>query len=448
MPELTYSKVNRDILSTLEAPGVSYWLLLAILFSGVGLGLFAESYQVYHGLGVAGLRPPTYWAIYITNFVFWVGIAHSGTLISAILYLFRARWRTPVYRSAEAMTVFAVMTAGLFPLIHLGRPWYFYWLMPYPNQRDLWPNFRSPLIWDVFAVGTYFTVSTMFLYLGLIPDLAAVRDRATGWRQRLYTVLSLGWNGTEREWKHFNSTYMFFAAFATPLVVSVHSVVSWDFTMAIVPGWHSTIFAPYFVAGAIHSGLAMVVTLLIPLRRLFRLGEFLTMRHFERLAQLMILTGLIVGYSYAVEHFIAWYSGDEFEMSAFAHRAFGPWADFFWAMVVFNCVLPMLFFIRRVRRSVPWLITISVLINVGMWLERFVIIAGSLLHDYLPATWIFHYRPTWVEISITVGSFCWFLMWFTLFVKLFPAVSMTEVKEALPAPTKPGPAPLKQELPA
>lgn len=436
MPELTYSRVNRDLLRTLETPGRTYYVVLGFLLLGVGFGMLAEAYQIEHGLGVSGLNIPVGWAVYITNFVFWVGIGHAGTLISAILFLFGARWRTSIYRSAELMTVFAVMTAGLFPLIHLGRPWFFYWLLPYPNQRELWPNFRSPLIWDVFAVGTYLTVSTLFLFMGLIPDLAAVRDRARGWRRRLYTMISLGWHGSDRQWKHFNSAYLFFAAFATPLVISVHSVVSWDFTMGIVPGWHSTIFAPYFVAGAIHSGLAMVIVLLFPLRRIFRLYDFVRIEHFENMAKLMVLTALIIAYSYAFEFFVAWYSGVEYELSAFVNRAFGPHAYMFWGMVLFNCALPSLFLIRWVRRSPPWLLGISVLVTAGMWLERFVIISVSLMHDYDPSTWLEAYRPTWVEIGITVGSFCWFLAWFLVFAKILPTVSMTEVKEALPPPVK------------
>jgi molybdopterin-containing oxidoreductase family membrane subunit len=308
--------------------------------------------------------------------------------------------------------------------------------MPYPNQRLLWPNFRSPLIWDVFAVGTYLTVSTLFLFLGLIPDLAAIRDRATGWRRRAYAILSLGWHSSDRQWKHFNNAYLFFAAFATPLVISVHSVVSWDFTMGIVPGWHSTIFAPYFVAGAIHSGLAMVIVLLFPLRAIFRLHDYLKPIHFENMAKLMILTALIIGYAYGVEFFIAWYSGVEYELSAFANRAFGAHGYMYWGMVLFNCTLPLLFFFRHVRRSMWGLISICVLVNVGMWLERFVIISVSLMHDYDPATWITAYRPTWVEIGITIGSFCWFLSWFFLFAKLVPTVSITEVKEAAPPPLR------------
>ena len=431
MEPLTYAQVDRDILRTMEPPGRLYYALLGAVGAVILWGIYAWRYQIRTGLAVAGINNPVGWGAYITNFVFWVGIAHSGTLISAILFLFRARWRNAVARSAEAMTVFAIMTAGLFPLIHLGRPWYFYWLIPYPNQRNLWPNFQSPLMWDVLAVGTYMTVSATFFYVGLIPDLATARDQATGWRRIFYGVLSLGWRGTDREWRHYRSGYLFLAALATPLVVSVHSVVSWDFAMSIIPGWHSTIFAPYFVAGAIHSGLAMVITLLLPLRRLFRLEAYLTSRHFENLAKLIIVTGLIVGYAYLTEFFLAWYSGNVYEHAVFLDRATGHYAPEFWIMVVFNAVLPLLFFLRRVRRSPAWLLAISIGITVGMWFERYVIIVASLAHSYIPFSWGL-YRPTWVELSITAASFAWFLFWFLLFAKFLPSVSMTEVKEQVP----------------
>jgi molybdopterin-containing oxidoreductase family membrane subunit len=325
--------------------------------------------------------------------------------------------------------VFAVATAGLFPIIHLGRPWYFYWLFPYPNQRELWVNFRSPLIWDVFAITTYLTVSALFLYLGLIPDLATARDRIKDWRQPLYRMLALGWRGTDRQWRHFNSLYGFFAALATPLVVSVHSVVSWDFAMSILPGWHSTIFAPYFVAGAIFSGLAMVITLLIPVRTLLHLEEYITIRHFENLAKLIIPTSLIVSYAYGTEFFISWYSGSVFELGTFVDRAVGAYAPFFWMMVLCNCLIPLTLFRKSVRTNLVALFVISIFINIGMWLERFVIIIGSLAHSFDPAEWVGVYQPTWVETAITAGSFAWFFLFFLIFIKNFPAISMTEVKE-------------------
>jgi molybdopterin-containing oxidoreductase family membrane subunit len=422
-------KVGDDVLGTMGPPGRLYFASLAFVLGVLGIGGYAWWYQMAVGLGVAGYSPPIMWALYITNFVFWVGIAHSGTLISAILYLLRARWRMSVARAAEAMTVFAVMTAGLFPIIHLGRPWLFFWLLPYPNQRELWINFRSPLVWDVFAVTTYFTVSALFLFLGLLPDLAIVRDRASGLRRRLYGLLALGWRGTSTEWRHYTAVYGFFAALATPLVVSVHSVVSWDFAMAIAPGWHSTIFAPYFVAGAILSGLAMVLTILIPLRRLYRLEEYVTLDHFESLAKLIITTSLIVSYSYATESFLAWYRGSELERATMLDRARGAYAPFFWTMVGCNALVPLSLFARRVRRSIPALFVISLLVNVGMYLERFVIIVSSLAHGADPTTWRGVYEPTWVEYSITAGSFAWFALWFLLFVKLFPALPVSELRE-------------------
>jgi len=424
-------QVNEDVLRTMGRPGPLYVLGLAVVIALVALAGYAWLYQMAVGLGVIGLSPPVMWAIYITNFVFWVGIAHSGTLISAILYLLRARWRTAVSRAAEAMTVFAVMTAGLFPIIHLGRPWLFFWLLPYPNQRQLWINFRSPLVWDVFAVTTYFTVSALFLFIGLVPDLAIVRDRATGWRKRAYGLASLGWQGTAEHWRHYTALYGLFAALATPLVVSVHSVVSWDFAMALAPGWHSTIFAPYFVAGAIFSGLAMVLTILIPMRRLYRLEDYVTLDHFESVAKLIIATSLIVSYAYATEGFLAWYRGSEFERATFLDRARGAYAPFFWTMVACNGVLPLLLFAKPLRRSVAFLFVLSLLINLGMWLERFVIVVSSLAHGVAPATWRGLYRPTWVEIAITVGSFAWFAMWFLLFVKLCPVLPISELKEAV-----------------
>ena len=437
MATLSYGQVNRDILRTLEPSGKPYVALLAGTLTVLGFGIFCWMYQIYTGMGVTGLTHPVMWGVYITNFVFWIGIAHSGTLISAILFLFRARWRTSIHRSAEAMTVFAVMTAGLFPIIHLGRSWYFYWLIPYPNQRQLWVNFRSPLIWDVFAVGTYFTVSVIFLYLGLIPDIAAARERALGWRRKLYEIMSLGWQGTDREWKHFRSAYLFLAALATPLVVSVHSVVSWDFAIALVPGWHSTIFAPYFVAGAIFSGLGMVLTLLIPLRKFFGLQDYILPKHLENLAKLVIVTSLIITYAYFTEFFIAWYSGNTFEKTSYWSRAFGPYAPLFWIMVTCNSVVPLALFVKRIRTNIAALFVISIVINIGMWLERFVIIVTSLSHEFVPYAWGL-YVPSWVELGITAGSFAWFLTWFLLFVKFFPAVSITEMKESLPPPMRGG----------
>jgi len=420
--------VNSDILAVLGRPGRTYYLMLVLSVSAVIFGAVAWYHQIDVGMGVAGISHPVMWGVYITNFVFWVGIAHSGTLLSAVLFLMRVRWRTAIFRSAEAMTLLAVMTAGLYPLIHLGRVWKFYWLFPLPNQRQLWPNFQSPLMWDVFAVSTYITVSAVFLYVGLIPDIAAARDVSKGWRRRFYGLLALGWEGTHRQWRHYRPSYLFLAALATPLVVSVHSIVSWDFAMTIVPGWHSTIFAPYFVAGAIHSGLAMVLTLLIPVRRAFKLERYITLDHFESIAKLIIFTGFIVGYAYLTEFFVAWYSGNTYERAAFIFRALGDFSPMFWAMVLLNSLLPLAFLARPIRRNLAALFIIGLLVNVGMWFERFVIIAGSLAHEYLPYAWG-SYRLTWVEYGISIGSIGWFVTGYLIFIKVFPVVAIAEVKE-------------------
>ena len=434
---LSHGEINDLVLRTLEPPKVAYYGVLFFLLALVGAAATVWAFQIMRGMGVTGLNNPVGWGTYITDFVFWVGIAHSGTLISAILYLFRARWRTSIYRSAEAMTVFAVMTAGLFPLVHLGRVWFAYWLFPYPNQRYLWPNFKSPLILDVLAVSTYLTVSSIFFFVGLLPDIAAARDATTGWRRKLYSVLSSGWKGTHRLWHHYGAAYLFFAALATPLVISVHSVVSWDFALSIIPGWHSTIFAPYFVAGAIHSGLAMVLTILIPLRRIFRVQRLITLDHLEAIARMIILTGLIVGYAYATEYFMAWYSGNQFEYEIFRWRAAGDYSAAYWVMVVFNAVVPLLLFVKPIRRNLVGLFVIGILINIGMWFERYVIIVTSLGHDFLPYAWG-NYAPRVTELVITLGSFGWFFLLFFLFAKLLPAISIAETKELLPAPTRGG----------
>ncbi len=433
--------INADILRTLRMPGPAYWALLAVLAAVLLFGVFAFWTQVQLGLGVAGYSHPALWGIYITNFVFWVGIAHSGTLISAVLFLFRARWRTAVARAAETMTVFAVMTAGLFPIIHIGRPWFFYWLIPYPNERQLWVNFRSPLVWDLFAITTYLTVSLLFLYIGLVPDIAAARDHVKDWRRKVYRMLALGWQGTDRQWRHYGSLYGFFAALATPLVVSVHSVVSWDFAMSILPGWHSTIFAPYFVAGAILSGLAMVITILIPLRKWLGLEEYIRIWHFENLAKLLIVTSLIVGYAYLTEYFIAWYSNSPFEQGTFLDRMFGDYAPFAWMMLLCNAAIPLLLFVKKLRTNLAVLFVVSIFVNIGMWLERYVIIVSSLSHDFDPANWSEGvYSPTWVEGGITAGSFALFFLLFLLFVRNFPAISMTEMKESVDVPQEADPA--------
>jgi molybdopterin-containing oxidoreductase family membrane subunit len=414
--EPSFSDIDRSVLRVMAPPGLAYWAWVAFCFTLVGIAAALWARQIYSGLGVTGLRQPVMWAVYITNFVFWVGIAHSGTLISAILFLFRTKWRTAVYRAAETMTIFAVATAGLFPLIHLGRVWFFYWLLPYPNERYLQPDFRSPLVWDAFAVSTYLTVSALFWTMGLIPDLANAREAATGWRKQFYGLLSMGWQGTDRQWRHYSMVYLLMAGLATPLVVSVQSVV--------------TIFAPYFVAGAIFSGVAMVITLLVPMRRLLGIEDLLTPWHFDNLAKVILLTSLVVSYAYATETFMAWYANDPVELTTFYMRYFGPWGWMFWVMVLCNCLIPLLLFSPRIRVNLRALWIISIFVNIGMWFERFVIIAGSLKVNFIPSQWG-TYVPSFTEIMITVGSFAWFVGLFSLYSKFLPVVSMTELKEGI-----------------
>jgi Ni/Fe-hydrogenase subunit HybB-like protein len=426
----TFTDIDRSARAILAPPGYKYWIWIGFLLTLTLLAGALWTRQVYVGLQVTGLGDPVMWAVYITNFVFWVGIAHSGTLISAILFLFRTRWRTAVYRAAETMTIFAVATAGLFPIIHLGRPWFFYWLAPYPNQRYLQPDFRSPLVWDLFAIGTYLTISSLFWFTGLIPDVANVREVATGWRKKLYTIVALGWQGSDRQWRHFSMAYLLLAGLATPLVLSVHSVVSWDFAMAQLPGWHSTIFAPYFVAGAIFSGVAMVLTLLIPMRWIMGLEDLITPWHLDNLAKVILLTSFIISYAYCVESFMTWYSQDPIEMMTFHMRYFGPWGWMFWVMVACNCVIPLALFSPRIRTSPVPLFIVAIFVNIGMWFERFVIIAGSLAVNFEPSQWRF-WHPSLTEMGITVGSFAWFVMLFSLFARFMPIISMTELKEGI-----------------
>ena len=416
-------------------------------FAVLLLGLFGAmiAFLFLRGVGVWGLNQPVGWAFDITNFVFWVGIGHAGTLISAILFLFRQKWRTAVNRSAEAMTIFAVMCAAVFPGIHIGRFWMAFYLFPYPNQMAMWPQFRSPLLWDVFAVCTYATVSAMFWFMGLVPDLATLRDRSTSrTRQIVLGILSLGWNGSNRHWLRFERAYLLLAALATPLVLSVHSVVSFDFATSIVPGWHTTIFPPYFVAGAIFSGFAMVLTLLIPAREIFGLKEIITVRHLDNMCKVILATGMMVGYSYGIEFFIAWYSGVGFEKFAFLNRALGPYWWAYWTMVTCNVIIPQFFWSSRFRQN-PWLIfPLTILVNVGMWFERFVIIVTSRSRDYLPSSWG-HVVPTWIDILTFVGSFGLFFTMFFLFVRFVPVIAMAEVKSIMPQALhadQPGPRPL------
>jgi molybdopterin-containing oxidoreductase family membrane subunit len=427
-PAARDSRINRDILSVMEGASIGYWLLLliAVVLVHVAGGIWV--YQIYRGLGIAGYAYPIFWGAYIVTFVFWVGIAHAGTLISAILYLFRAKWRNAINRSAEAMTVFAVLTAAQFLGIHVGRMWKSYFILPYPNQRALWVNFKSPLLWDTFAISTYATISAVFLFIGMIPDLAIARDRAVGWRKLLYTALALGWQGKSTQWKAHTRTTLHLSGLATPLVLSVHSVVSWDFAMAIVPGWHATIFGPYFVAGAIFSGFAMVLTMMIPVRRIFGLEEYITDYHFENMSRFLLLTSLIVGYAYGAEYFMAWYSMVEAEQTSFWLRAFGPYWISTWTMIICNVVAPQILWFKKARTHIPTLFVLSVLINIGMWFERYVIIITGLSREYDPASWGI-YTPSWPEMGIVTGSFAFFCMFFLIFLKLFPVIAIAEMKE-------------------
>ena len=428
VPVVADSEVNRDILAVMDRPTLAYWLLLGFLVVFVHSAGAVWVYQVYKGLGIAGYAHPIFWGVYIVTFVFWVGIAHAGTLISAILYLFRSKWRNAINRSAEAMTVFAVLTAAQFLGIHVGRIWKSYFILPYPNQRGLWVNFKSPLVWDTFAISTYGTISALFLFVGLIPDIAIARDRSTGWRKVLYTALALGWQGKSKQWKAWNRTVLHLSGLCTPLVLSVHSVVSWDFAMSIVPTWHATIFAPYFVAGAIFSGFAMVLTMMIPVRRIYGLEAYITEYHFDNMAKFILLTSLIVGYSYIMEFFIAWYSGNEFEQTAWWYRVFGPYWISTWTMLICNTMIPQVFWFKRARTHVPTVFIVSIFVNIGMWFERYVIIVIGLSHEYNPAVWGI-YTPRPAELMILAGSFTFFAMFFVIFLKLFPVIAVSEMKE-------------------
>jgi molybdopterin-containing oxidoreductase family membrane subunit len=429
-----FHSVTEKVCGIVEMPKTPrmWWVAFAVS-SSLTLVLFAMiGYLITTGIGVWGLNVPVGWGYAIVNFVFWVGIGHAGTLISAILFLLRQRWRTSINRFAEAMTIFAVVCAGIFPGIHVGRVWFAYWLFPIPNQMSMWPNFRSPLLWDVFAVGTYATVSLLFWYMGMIPDLASIRDRATTrLRYYIYGFLSLGWRSSNRHWHRFEFAYLLLASLATPLVLSVHSVVSFDFAVSIMPGWHTTIFPPYFVAGAIFSGFAMVVTLIIPTRKLVHIEEIITKRHLENMAKIMLATGMMVGLAYSTEFFIAWYSGNQFEAFTFLNRAFGPYAWAYWTMVTCNVVVPQIFWFRKLRNNTLILWIASVLINVGMWFERFVIVVSSLSRDYLPTSWGY-YRPTAVDVLTFVGSFGLFFTLFLLFIRFLPLIGMAEVKGVMP----------------
>jgi len=425
----TLADIDRVIAHPMETkPSKKYFIALGITLTMLFIGAFSLGLTLFYGIGMWGNNQPVGWGFDIVNFVFWVGIGHAGTLISAVLFLLRQKWRTGIARFAEAMTIFAVMCAGLFPLIHTGRPWLAGYLFPYPNQHSLWVNFTSPLLWDVFAVSTYLTVSFVFWYIGLIPDFATMRDRTTAKiRKAIYSTFSLGWRHSHRNWQHYEKAYMILAGFATPLVLSVHTIVSFDFAVSIIPGWHTTIFPPYFVAGAIFSGFAMVVTVLVFVRKIFDLEHIITTDHLEKMNKVVLATGMLVGYAYGMEFFIAWYSGMEIERFVFINRAFGPYAWAYWIMVSCNVIFPQFFWIKKFRRSIPIMMVIVILVNVGMWFERFVITVTSLHRDFLPSSWGY-YKPTMIDFGILLGSFGLFFTLVLLFTRALPVVSISEVK--------------------
>ena len=426
--------ISDRVASIVEGPTPKWWWPAFLISASVAGMMFAMiGYLISTGVGVWGLNQPAGWAWDITNFVFWIGIGHAGTLISAILFLLRQKWRTSINRAAEAMTLFAVACAGIFPLVHVGRVWLApIFLAPVPNGNGLWPQFRSPLLWDVFAVSTYGTVSLLFWYVGLIPDLATMRDRATGKVKKfLYGFFALGWTGSNRHWSNYEKAYLLLAGLSTPLVLSVHSIVSFDFAVSQVPGWHTTIFPPYFVAGAIFSGFGMVLTLMIPIRTLFGLEDLITVRHVDLMGKVVLATGSIVAYAYGMEFFIAWYGGNPNELYAFKNRAFGPYWWAYWSMISCNVICPQLFWFKKIRTNLVAVFIISIFVNIGMWFERFVIIVTSLHRDYLPSSWGY-FSPTYVDILTFVGSFGLFCTLFLLFMRFLPMIAIAEVKGVTP----------------
>jgi Ni/Fe-hydrogenase subunit HybB-like protein len=427
--DITYAKVTDDILLPVEnKPNKAWWIGFILALCGASLWLVSVGYTFWTGIGAWGLNKTVGWAWDITDFVWWVGIGHAGTLISAVLLLFRQNWRNSINRSAEAMTIFAVICAATYVVAHMGRPWLAYWIFPLPNQfGSLWVNFNSPLVWDAFAISTYFTVSLVFWYCGLLPDIASVRDRAVGLKRRIYSIFSFGWNGSVKTWQRFEIVSLILAGISTPLVLSVHTIVSMDFATSVIPGWHTTIFPPYFVAGAIFSGFAMVQTLLLIMRKVLNFENYITMFHIESMNKIILVTGSIVGIAYLTELFIAWYSGSEYEMYAFTNRIAGPYAWAYWAMMTCNVISPQLFWFKKIRTSIPISWVLSIVVNIGMWFERFVIIVTSLHRDYIPSSWAMFY-PTWVDVGIFVGSIGLFFTLFLLFLRFLPGIAIAEVK--------------------
>ncbi|RPA70188.1 hydrogenase [Cyclobacteriaceae bacterium YHN15] len=429
----TLKDVTHDISRQVEGkPSIGWLLGLLVAVGALGLGFIALWLTLWEGIGMWGLNKTVGWAWDITNFVWWVGIGHAGTLISAVLLLFRQKWRMAINRAAEAMTIFAVICAAMFPIIHMGRPWLgAYWALPLPNTfGSLWVNFNSPLLWDVFAISTYFSVSLVFWYIGLIPDFATIRDRATGIRKAVYGALAFGWDGAAKTWSRYESVALILAGLATPLVLSVHTIVSFDFATSVIPGWHTTIFPPYFVAGAIFSGFAMVLTLMIVTRKLFKLEDYITIGHIELMNIVIIITGSIVGIAYITEFFIAWYSGVAAEQYAFMNRMFGPYWWAYWSMMTCNVISPQLFWFKKIRTSIVLTFILSLVVNIGMWFERFVIIVTSLHRDFLPSSWAMFY-PTIYDVGVYLFTFGLFFTCFLLFAKFFPVINMAEVKSII-----------------
>jgi molybdopterin-containing oxidoreductase family membrane subunit len=434
LPGQTFETVTDQIAdAVLTRPIGLGWLAgVAVGMSLLGLLMMAVTYLLLRGVGIWGIEVPVAWGFAIINFVWWIGIGHAGTLISAILLLLKQTWRNSINRFAEAMTLFAVACAGMFPLLHMGRPWLGYWMFPYPSSMGVWPQFRSPLVWDVFAVSTYATISAVFWFVGLVPDFATMRERATNrWAKVVYGILSLGWRGSARHWKRYEALYILLAGIATPLVLSVHTVVSFDFAIAIVPGWHTTIFPPYFVAGAIYSGFAMVLVLAIPIRYYYGLENMITMRHLQNSAKVMLATGLIVGYGYFFETFIGFYSGSTYERFMLENRWFGQYAVFYWLLILLNILIPQVLWVPRIRANTKWLFGISLVILVGMWLERFVIIVTSLSRDFLPSSWG-HYTATRWDYATYAGTIGLFTTAMYLFIRIMPAISIFEMRALLP----------------
>ena len=437
-PGYTYGsitdKIGEAVLTSKTPRG--WFVGFAAGFLLLQLFLISAAYLLYKGVGIWGINIPIGWGFAIINFVWWIGIGHAGTLISAILLLLRQRWRTSINRFAEAMTLFAVACAGLFPLLHVGRPWFAYWMLPVPNTMGLWPQPRSPLVWDVFAVSTYATVSLLFWFVGLIPDLASFRDRAKHrLTQIIYGMLAMGWRGSAIHWHRYETAYLLLAGLATPLVVSVHSVVSFDFAVGIVPGWHTTIFPPYFVAGAIYSGFAMVLTLVIPIRKIYGMEDFISMRHLRNMANVMLATGLIVAYGYLMESFMGWFGGNTYEGYAMWNRVAGPYAPLYWALILCNILVPQALWWDRVKRNVPALFVIALVVNVGMWLERFVIVSTSLTRDFLPSAWGMYYPTIW-DWGLFLGTIGLFLSLMFLFIRGLPMISIFEMRTLVPTPAK------------